>query len=133
MRPSAEPAFSGINWSVLTLKVGQIHSGSLARFELSAQARRRSEDLAPAALTTSKRSAMLTHPSTELVARARAGCGTRTCGPSGPRARASASSAAFRSTSRASATLKRGAPQGALESDAHAGLFFSVEASPNSS
>jgi hypothetical protein len=34
MRPSAEPAFSGINWSVLTLKVGQIHSGSLARFEL---------------------------------------------------------------------------------------------------
>ena len=45
-------------------------SGSLARFELSAQARRRSEDLAPAASTTSKRSAMLAHPSTELVARA---------------------------------------------------------------
>ena len=45
-------------------------SGSLARFELSAQARRRSEDLAPAASTTSERSAMLAHPSTELVARA---------------------------------------------------------------
>ena len=45
-------------------------SGSLARFELSAQARRRSEDLTPAASTTSERSAMLAHPSTELVARA---------------------------------------------------------------
>jgi len=45
-------------------------SGSLARFELSAQARRRSEDLAPAASTTSERRAMLAHPSTELVARA---------------------------------------------------------------
>ena len=45
-------------------------SGSLARFELSAQARRRSEDLTPAASTTSERSAMLAHLSTELVARA---------------------------------------------------------------
>ena len=45
-------------------------SDSLARFELSAQARRRSEDLTPAASTTSERSAMLAHPSTELVARA---------------------------------------------------------------
>ena len=45
-------------------------SGSLARFELSAQARRRSEDLTPAASTTSERSAMLAHPSTGLVARA---------------------------------------------------------------
>ena len=159
-------------------------SGSLARFELSAQARRRSEDLTPAASTTSERSAMLAHPSTELVARApcqlrqsharpvraararlrqqrrlevdktrkrdvqtggpagpssrdahagtlprpnaapcwpirrrswsrehRASCGERMRDPSGPHARASASSAAFRSTSRASATLKRGAPR----------------------
>ena len=38
--------------------------------ELSAQARRRSEDLTPAASTTSERSAMLAHPSTGLVARA---------------------------------------------------------------
>jgi hypothetical protein len=47
-------------------------SGSLALFELSvsAQARRRSEYLTPAASTTSERSAMLAHPSTELVARA---------------------------------------------------------------
>jgi hypothetical protein len=45
-------------------------------------------------------------------------------GPSGPRARASASSAALRSTRRASAAFKRGASQGALESDAHAGTFF---------
>jgi hypothetical protein len=60
----------------------------LARFELSAQARRRSEDLTPAASTTSERSAMLTHPSTELWSREhRASCGTRMRGPSG-RARA---------------------------------------------
>jgi hypothetical protein len=45
-------------------------SGTLARFELSAQARRRSEDLTPAASTTTERTAMLAHPSTELVARA---------------------------------------------------------------
>jgi len=45
--------------------------GSLARFELSAQARRRSEDLAPAASTTSECSAMLAHPSTELVDKTR--------------------------------------------------------------
>ena len=104
-------------------------SGTLARFELSAQARRRSEDLAPAASTTSKRSAMLTHPSTELVARApsehRACCGERMRDPSGPRARASASSAALRSTRRASATFKRGASQlGALERRRR-WLFFS--------
>ena len=42
----------------------------------------------------------------------RASCGSRMRGPSGPRARASASSAALRSTRRASATFKRGAPQG---------------------
>ena len=46
-------------------------SGTLARFELSAQARRRSEDLAPAASTTRASAApVLAHPSTELVARA---------------------------------------------------------------
>jgi len=64
-------------------------SGTLARFELSTKARRRSacedltahtrrfqssaalcEDLTPAASTTCERSAMLAHPSTELVARA---------------------------------------------------------------
>ena len=74
---------------------------------------------------------MLAPPSTELVARARAGCGTRTRGPSGPRARASASSAAFRSTSRASATLKRGASQGRREAS-HAGSFFFGVGFPNS-
>ena len=46
----------------------------------------------------------------------RASCGSRMRGPSGPRARASASSAALRSTRRASAAFKRGASQGALES-----------------
>ena len=56
--------------SASTTLGGGSASGSLARFELSAQARRRSEDLTPAASTTSERSAMLAHPSTELVARA---------------------------------------------------------------
>ena len=45
-------------------------SGSLARFELSAQARRRSEDLTPAASTTSERSAMLAGPSVDGAGRA---------------------------------------------------------------
>jgi hypothetical protein len=50
-------------------------------------------------------------------------CGTRMRGPSGPRARASASSAALRSTSRASATFKWGGPhRGPLRGD-HAGTF----------
>ena len=53
----------------------------------------------------------------------RASCGERMRDPSGPRACVSASSAALRSTRRASATFKRGGPQGALESVAHAGFF----------
>jgi hypothetical protein len=44
-------------------------------------------------------------------------------GPSGPRARASASSAALRSTRRASAAFKRGASQAPSSRD-HAGFFF---------
>ena len=98
-------------------------SGSLARFELSAQARRRSEDLAPAASTTSKRSAMLAHIRRRSWSREhRASCGSRMRGPSGPRARASASSAALRSTRRASATFKRGASQAPSRGDGHAGI-----------
>ena len=54
---------------------------------------------------------MLAHPSTELVARA-------PCQLRHSRARAPASSAALRSTSRTSATFKRGAPQGALDTRA---------------
>jgi hypothetical protein len=53
----------------------------------------------------------------------RASCGERMRDPSGPRACVSASNAALRSTRRASATFKRGGPQGALESVAHAGFF----------
>jgi hypothetical protein len=59
----------------------------------------------------------------------RASCGTRMRGPSPlplrpvrPHARASASSAALRSTRRASATFKRGAPQAPSSCD-HAGTF----------
>ena len=72
-------------------------SGTLARFELSAQARRRSEDLTPAASTTSERSAMLAHIRRRSWSREhRASCGERMHDPSGPRARVSASSAALR-------------------------------------
>ena len=60
--------------------------------ELSAQARRRSEDLTPAASTTSERSAMLAHPSTGLVARAPCQLRQSHARPVRPRARASASS-----------------------------------------
>ena len=88
----------------------------------------RSEDLAPAASTTSVRAQrhMLAHPSTEASwsREHHASCGTRMRGPSGPRARASASSAALRSTRRASATFKRGAPLGPSRGDGHAGVFF---------
>ena len=66
---------------------------------------------------------MLAHPSTELVARAPCQLRHSHARPVRPRARASsASSAALRWTSRASATLKRGPPQGALElGGGHAG------------
>ena len=100
-------------------------SGSLARFELSAQARRRSEDLTPAASTTSERSAMLAHPSTELVARAP--CQLRRAHARSVRA----ARARLRQQRRLEVdkTRKRdvqtyGGPRRAVESDGHAGTFF---------
>ena len=82
------------------------------------------QDLTPAASTTSERSAMLAHPSTELVARVPCQLRHSHARPVRPRARASASSAALRSTRRASAAFKRGASQGPSSRDAHAGFFF---------
>jgi hypothetical protein len=84
-------------------------SGSLARFELSAQDRRRSEDLTPAASTTSECNASWPIRRRSWSREHRASCGERMRDPSGPRALVSASSAALRSTRRASATFKRGA------------------------
>jgi hypothetical protein len=100
------------------------------------QARRRSEcclnevDLTPAASTTCERSAMLAHPSTELVVRAP--CQLRRAHARSvraarahlrPPASRSARSAALRSTRRASATFKRGAPEAPSRGD-DAGTFF---------
>jgi len=108
-------------------------SGSLARFELSSQARRRSEDLTPAASTTCERSAMLTHPSTELVARAPCQLpGERMRDPSVRAARAR-----LRQQRRLEVDMTRkrdvqtGGPPGAVETTL--AFFFSAEASPNSS
>ena len=62
----------------------------------------------------------------------RASCGERMRDPSGPCARASASSAAFRSTSRASATLKRGGgAQAPSRGDVHAGTLLCPASSPS--
>jgi hypothetical protein len=98
-------------------------SGTLARFELSTKARRRSacEDLTAHTRRPPPRPRASAAPCWPIRRRSwsrehRASCGTRLRGPSGPRARASASSAALRSrTRRASATFKRGAPQGPRE------------------
>jgi len=107
-------------------------SGSLGRFELSAQARRRSEYLTLAASTTCERSAMLAHPSTDgrsWSRKHRVSCGERMrdlCAirQLGPRVRVSASSVALRSTRRASATRQTGgAAQGGLERRRHAGFL----------
>ena len=100
-------------------------SGTLARFELSAQARRRSEDLAPAASTPRASVApVLAHPSTELVARA-------PCQLRHPHARpVRAARARLRQQrrievdeSRKRDAQTRGAA-GALERDVHAGTFL---------
>ena len=100
-------------------------SGTLARFELSTKARRRSEDLAPAASTTCERSAMLAHPSTELVARAP--CQLRHSHARSVRA----ARARLRQQRRlevggqdAQARRSNGGRRRALESDDHAGTFF---------
>ena len=100
-----------------------LYAGAL-RADLSAQARRRSKDLTPAASTTCASAAPCWPIRRRIWSREhRASCGERMRDRSGPRARVSAvppqqrrlSCAALRSTRRASATFKRGAPQGALE------------------
>ena len=119
--------------SASTTLGGGSASGSLARFELSAQARRRSEDLTPAASTTSERSAMLAHPSTELVARAP--CQLRQSHARPVRA----ARARLRQQRRLEVdkTRKRdvqtGGVAGAVELTFTLAFFSSVEASPNSS
>jgi len=81
-------------------------------------------DLTPAASTTCERSAMLAHPSTELVVRAP--CQLRRAHARSvraararlrPSASRSAASAALKSTRRASATFKRGAPEAPSRGD----------------
>ena len=109
-------------------------SGSLARFELSAQARRRSEDLAPAASTTSERRAMLAHPSTELVVRAPCQLWHSHARP----VRAARARARQQRRLEVDKTHKRdvqtGGAAGGLESTLHAGTFFlGVVGFPNSS
>jgi hypothetical protein len=93
-------------------------SGSLARFELSAQARRRSEYLTPAASPRASAAPCWPIRRRSWSREHRASCGERMRDPSGPRARVSASSAALRSTSRQDAQARRsnGGRRRALES-----------------
>jgi len=94
-------------------------SGTLARFELSAQARQRSEDLAPAASTPRASAApVLAHPSMELDARA-------PCQLRHPHARpVRAARARARQQRRLEVDAQTRGAAGALESDVHAGTFL---------